>query len=127
MGFLQEFKEFAMKGNALDMAVGIIIGAAFNKIVQSLVNDVIMPPLGWMINGVDFKDLKWILQEGVAEVKDAAGQVTTAQASEIAALRASTASARPRRRFGQAKASASARNGSAAVMWRGPVDQPPSQ
>lgn len=84
MGFLQEFKEFAMKGNALDMAVGIIIGAAFNKIVQSLVNDVIMPPLGWMINGVDFKDLKWILQEGVAEVKDAAGQVTTAAVPEVA-------------------------------------------
>jgi large conductance mechanosensitive channel len=57
MGFVQEFKEFAVKGNAMDMAVGIIIGAAFNKIVQSLVNDVIMPPIGMLIGGVDFKNV----------------------------------------------------------------------
>ena len=83
MGFLQEFKEFAMKGNALDMAVGIIIGAAFNKIVQSLVNDVIMPPIGMLIGGVDFKDLRIILQEEVAEVKTG-DIVTTAAVSEVA-------------------------------------------
>ncbi|MCC6679736.1 MAG: large conductance mechanosensitive channel protein MscL [Phycisphaeraceae bacterium] len=57
MGLIQEFKEFAVKGNAMDMAVGIILGAAFNKVVQSIVNDLIMPPIGMLIGGVDFKDL----------------------------------------------------------------------
>lgn len=58
-GFLQEFKAFAVKGNAIDMAVGVIIGGAFGKIVTSIVNDLIMPPIGWIIGGVDFKDLKY--------------------------------------------------------------------
>lgn len=58
MGVLQEFKEFALKGNVLDMAVGIIIGAEFGKIVNSLVADVIMPPIGLAIGGVDFKNIK---------------------------------------------------------------------
>lgn len=62
MGFVQEFKEFAVKGNALDMAVGIIIGAAFTKIVNSLVSDIIMPPLGMAIGGVDFKHLEVVLK-----------------------------------------------------------------
>jgi len=57
MSVLQEFKEFAIKGNAVDMSVGIIIGAAFGKIVSSLVADVIMPPIGILIGGVDFSDL----------------------------------------------------------------------
>ena len=57
MGFISEFKEFAMKGNVLDMAVGIIIGAAFGGIVNSLVKDVIMPPLGLMLGKVNFSDL----------------------------------------------------------------------
>lgn len=57
MGLMQEFKEFAAKGNALDMAVGIIIGAAFGKIVSSLVNDVIMPPIGKLLGNVDFSNL----------------------------------------------------------------------
>jgi len=56
-GFLREFREFAVKGNVVDMAVGIIIGAAFGKIVASLVEDVIMPPIGWIIGKVDFSDL----------------------------------------------------------------------
>lgn len=56
--FLTEFKQFAVKGNAIDMAVGVIIGGAFGKIVTSVVNDLIMPPIGWLIGGVDFKDLK---------------------------------------------------------------------
>ncbi len=59
MPIVKEFKEFAMRGNVVDMAVGIIIGGAFGKIVSSLVNDVIMPPLGLLIGGVDFSDL-WI-------------------------------------------------------------------
>ncbi len=57
MSFVKEFKDFAVKGNVVDMAVGIIIGAAFGKIVSSLVGDVIMPPIGWIIGGVDFSDL----------------------------------------------------------------------
>lgn len=74
MGLVQEFKEFAVKGNAVDMAVGIIIGAAFGKVVSSLVNDVIMPPIGLLIGGVDFNDLSFVLQESVT---DEAGAVTT--------------------------------------------------
>lgn len=61
---LQEFKKFAMKGNMLDMAVGIVIGAAFATIVQSLVNDVLMPPLGMLLGGADFTDLFLTLQQG---------------------------------------------------------------
>jgi large conductance mechanosensitive channel len=56
--FLDEFREFALKGNVLDMAIGIIIGAAFGTVVQSLVKDVIMPPIGMLIGGVDFSDIK---------------------------------------------------------------------
>ena len=55
--FLNEFKQFAMRGNVLDMAVGVIIGGAFGKIVSSLVDDIIMPPIGWIIGGVNF--LPW--------------------------------------------------------------------
>ncbi len=62
MSIVKEFRDFAVKGNAVDMAVGIIIGAAFGKIVGSLVNDVIMPPIGLLIGGVDFKDLKLVLK-----------------------------------------------------------------
>ena len=61
---LKEFKEFAMRGNVVDMAVGIIIGAAFGKIVSSLVADVIMPPIGMIMGGVDFSDLAVALGEG---------------------------------------------------------------
>jgi large conductance mechanosensitive channel len=63
MSFVKEFKEFAIKGNMIDMAVGIIIGAAFGKIVSSFVSDVIMPPLGILIGGVDFTDLALVLKE----------------------------------------------------------------
>lgn len=71
MGIIKEFKTFAMKGNVVDMAVGIIIGAAFGKIVSSVVNDIIMPPIGILVGGVDFKDLKVVLKgatEGVPAV-----------------------------------------------------------
>lgn len=61
---LNEFKKFALKGNALDIAVGIIIGAAFGTIVQSLVNDVMMPPIGLALGGVDFTDLFFTLRQG---------------------------------------------------------------
>lgn len=59
--FINEFKEFAVKGNAVDMAVGVIIGGAFGKIVSSIVDDIIMPPIGWIIGGVNFSDLKFTL------------------------------------------------------------------
>lgn len=62
MSILKEFRDFAVKGNAVDMAIGIIIGASFGKIINSLVNDMIMPPLGLLIGGVDFKSLKIILK-----------------------------------------------------------------
>ncbi len=71
MGMLQEFREFAVKGNMIDMAVGIIIGGAFGTIVKSLVEDVIMPPIGMMLGGVDFSDIKIPLKaaaEGKAAV-----------------------------------------------------------
>lgn len=70
MGIIQEFKEFAIKGNMVDMAVGIIIGGAFGTIVQSLVKDVIMPPIGLLLGGVDFSDIKLLLK-GTAGAKDA--------------------------------------------------------
>ncbi|MBP3788464.1 MAG: large-conductance mechanosensitive channel protein MscL [Prevotella sp.] len=57
MGFIKEFKDFAMRGNVMDMAVGVIIGGAFGKIVSSLVNDLIMPPIGWLIGGINFSEL----------------------------------------------------------------------
>lgn len=65
MGMLQEFKEFAVKGNVVDMAVGIIIGGAFGKIVSSFVADVIMPPIGVVLGGVNFTDLAFTLKEAV--------------------------------------------------------------
>jgi len=64
---LKEFKEFAVKGNMLDMAVGIIVGAAFGTVVQSLVKDIIMPPIGMMMGGVDFTDLFVTLQPGTVD------------------------------------------------------------
>lgn len=63
MSFFKEFKDFAMKGNVVDMAVGVIIGAAFGKIVSSLVSDVIMPPIGVLVGGVNFTDLAITLKE----------------------------------------------------------------
>lgn len=77
---LKEFKEFAVKGNMLDMAVGIIIGAAFGTIIQSLVKDILMPPIGMLLGGVDFSDLFLTLQEGSA----AAGPYATLAAAKEA-------------------------------------------
>lgn len=64
---LKEFKEFAMRGNVVDLAVGVVIGAAFGKIVSSVVADVIMPPIGLLLGGVDFSDLKLVMKEAVGE------------------------------------------------------------
>jgi large conductance mechanosensitive channel len=75
MGMLKEFKEFAMRGNVVDMAVGIIIGGAFGKIVTSIVNDVLMPPIGVMMGGVDFSSLGITVKQATV---DAAGKATPA-------------------------------------------------
>lgn len=78
MGLVKEFKTFAMRGNVLDMAVGIIIGGAFGKIVSSFVTDVIMPPIGILVGGSDFSDLKLVLKEPVL---GEAGKIITAGAT----------------------------------------------
>lgn len=75
MGMLSEFKDFAVRGNVADMAVGIIMGGAFGKIVSSVVSDIIMPPIGLLVGGVNFNDLKLILKEAST---DAAGQAIPA-------------------------------------------------
>lgn len=80
---LQDFKAFAMKGNVVDMAVGVIIGGAFGKIVTSVVNDIIMPPIGLFVGGMDFKDLKYVMQEAVPEKLNEAGEVIEAAVPEV--------------------------------------------
>lgn len=67
MGLVSEFKEFAAKGNVVDLAVGVVIGAAFGKVVTSFVNDVIMPPVGMIMGGIDFKDIKLTLKAAVMQ------------------------------------------------------------
>ena len=63
MSFAKDFKAFIMRGNVVDLAVAVVIGGAFGKIVTSLINDIIMPPIGWITGGIDFSNLKWIIQE----------------------------------------------------------------
>ncbi len=87
MGFIQEFKEFALKGNVVDLAVGLVIGTAFNEIVKSVVNDVIMPPIGKLIGGVNFVDLTLplgktaVFKDGVQVMKDGQPIMTEAYIS----------------------------------------------
>jgi large conductance mechanosensitive channel len=71
MSFVAEFKKFALRGNVVDLAVGVVIGAAFGKIVTSLVDNIIMPPIGWLIGGIDFSDYKWVLKPADAVAKKA--------------------------------------------------------
>ena len=78
MKLLKEFKEFAVRGNMIDLAVGIIIGAAFGKIVASLVSDVLMPPIGLMLGGLNFADMQFIMKDAVTD--PATGKVTAAVA-----------------------------------------------
>jgi large conductance mechanosensitive channel len=73
MGLVTEFKSFAMRGNVVDLAVGVVIGAAFGKIVSSLVDNVIMPPIGYAIGGIDFSDLVWRIGNPILDAK---GNVT---------------------------------------------------
>lgn len=77
MGFLKDFKAFALKGNVIDMAVGVVIGGAFGKIVTSIVNDVIMPVFGVMTAGIKFTDLKWVLSPAV--VDEITGEIVKAE------------------------------------------------
>jgi large conductance mechanosensitive channel len=69
MGMLKEFKDFAMRGNVVDLAVAVVIGGAFGKIVTSVVSDIIMPPIGMLLGGVDFSDLKVVLKAATEEVE----------------------------------------------------------
>lgn len=74
MGFINEFKSFALKGNVMDMAVGVIIGGAFGKIVTSVVNDVLMPPIGMLIGGTDFSELSVVMNKKAVEAAAAIGE-----------------------------------------------------
>ncbi len=76
MKLLNEFKEFAVKGNMMDMAIGIIIGAAFNKVVDVLAKQVILPPLALLSDGINFQSRKWILREAIL---DTSGAITTSE------------------------------------------------
>ena len=75
--FIQDFKAFALKGNVVDMAVGVIIGGAFGKIVTSIVNNIIMPPIGLAVGGVDFSDLKLTLKEAVMNGEEVVSEAVT--------------------------------------------------
>ena len=81
---IQEFKTFALRGNVMDMAIGVIIGGAFGKIVSSVVGDIIMPPLNYILAGTDTGNLKLVLREGADAVTDATGAVVTPEVAEIA-------------------------------------------
>ena len=83
MGLLKEFKEFAVKGNLVDIAVGFVMGATFTKIVTSFVDGMVMPLVGMITGGVDFSDKVMVLKQASAEVKDAAGNVVTAASPAI--------------------------------------------
>ncbi len=83
MGMMSEFKEFAVKGNVMDLAVGLILGAEFGKIVNSLVQDVIMPPIGLLIGGVDFKNLFITLKQGATQAGPYATLVDAQKAGAV--------------------------------------------
>ena len=77
MSFIQDFKAFALKGNVVDMAVGVIIGGAFGKIVTSIVNNIIIPPIGVLTGGMDFTDLKLVLKDAVKEGDQVVSEAVT--------------------------------------------------
>ena len=83
MSLIQEFKTFALKGNVIDMAVGVIIGGAFGKIVTSLVNDIIMPPIGVLLGNKNFTDLAITLKAAQPEVLNEAGEVVSPAVAEV--------------------------------------------
>ena len=75
MGLIKEFKEFAMRGNVIDLAVGVIIGAAFGAVVSSMVSDVLMPPIGWAAGNLDFSQMQVVLKHGTPDPKNPAVMV----------------------------------------------------
>ena len=83
MGMLKEFKEFAMKGNLVDIAVAFIMGASFGKIVSSFVDGIVMPLIGMLTGGVDFNDKVWVLKDAIPGIKDLAGKVVTPAIAEV--------------------------------------------
>jgi large conductance mechanosensitive channel len=83
MNLLKEFKEFAVKGNLVDIAVGFVMGATFTKIVTSFVDGMVMPMVGMLSGGVDFSDKVFVLKKATVEVKDTAGQVVTAASPSV--------------------------------------------
>lgn len=84
MGMLKEFKEFAVKGNLVDIAVAFVMGAAFGKIVTSFIDGIVMPLIGMLTGGVNFNDKVWLLKPGQPAVKDAAGTIVTPAVAEVA-------------------------------------------
>ncbi|HRI19676.1 MAG TPA: large-conductance mechanosensitive channel protein MscL [Panacibacter sp.] len=84
MGFIKEFKEFAVRGSLVDTAVAFVMGAAFGKIVSSFVDGIVMPLVGLLTGGVNFADQQYVLKQGMAEVKDASGAVTSPAVAEVA-------------------------------------------
>ena len=83
MGFLKEFKYFAMRGNLVDFAIGVVVGGAFGKVTSSFVDGIVMPVVGKLVGGADFSQLKYKIQDGSKEVLDAAGNVTTKAVPEV--------------------------------------------
>lgn len=84
MGFIKEFKEFAMRGNLIDFAVGVVVGGAFTKVTGAFVDGIVMPLIGLVVGGQDFSDLKLILQKPEAAQIDATGQIIRAEITEVA-------------------------------------------
>lgn len=84
MGFIKEFKEFAMKGNLVDMAVAFVMGGAFGKVVTAFVEKMFSPVVGLLLGGIDLNDKKLVIKDAIAEVKDEAGNVLTPAAEAVA-------------------------------------------
>ena len=83
MSFLKEFKEFAMRGNLIDFAVGVVVGGAFGKVTTAFVDGIVMPVIGTLIGGTDFSKLKLLIHSGTKEVVDSAGNVTTPAVPDV--------------------------------------------
>ncbi|HQV53216.1 MAG: large-conductance mechanosensitive channel protein MscL [Flavobacteriales bacterium] len=84
MSMMKEFKEFAMKGNLVDIAVGFVMGAAFGKVVSGFIDGIVMPAIGMITSGIDFNQLKYVLKAGAPSVTDATGAIVTAEVAEVA-------------------------------------------
>jgi len=80
----KEFKKFISRGNVIDMAVGLVLATSFGAIIKSLVNDIIMPPIGKLLGGVDFSQLKMVIQEKIPAIIDSTGAITTPEIAEVA-------------------------------------------